>query len=201
MVSNKIVAFVHPFMLIGMCRMKRHIFLFLMLILLSPITSKANSEIKLYEDKIGEMPLSHSMKLSYLTMLEVLKPFSVIKKSGQQDGPDFIYYEISKNNIEYFWIKTRDKNERLLDRVYITNKSIIDQYAVSIGTQYKQIQKLRPQIKITTDYHYHTYAYVSGSNIMYEITGDFEGPDRQDFTDKEVANWKVSNIVWLKLNE
>lgn len=181
--------------------MKTNIFLILILALLSPITVNANSEIKLHENRIGKMKLSHSMKLSFLAMLETLKPYSVIKKSGQQDGPDFIYYEVTKNNINYFWIKTQDENERLLDRIYITNKSIIDQYTVSIGTPYNKIKKLRPKIKITTDYHYHTYAYVSGSNIMYEITGDFEGPDRQNFTEKEVENWTVSNIVWLKLNE
>ena len=181
--------------------MKSYVFLILLFSLLSPITSNASSEIKLNENKIGEMLLSHSMKLSFLAMLETLKPYSVVKKSGQQDGPDYIYYEVTKNNVQYFWIKTQDENERLLDRIYITNKSIIDQHAVSIGMKYKNIKKLRPNIKITTDDHYHTYAYVSGSNIMYEITGDFEGPDRQDFTEKEVESWTVSNIVWLKLNE
>jgi len=181
--------------------MKTHILLIFILSLLNPITSSANSEIKLYENKIGEMQLSHSMKLSFLTMLETFKPYSVIKKSGQQDGPDFIYYEITKNNVEYFWIKTQDENERLLDRINITNESITDQYNVSIGDTFKQIKKLRPNVKITTDYHYHTYAYVSGSNIMYEISGDFEGPDRQNFTEKEVENWTVNNIIWLKLNE
>lgn len=181
--------------------MKNHIYLIFILTLLSPITSNANSEIKLYENKVGEMKLSHSMKLSYLTMLEIFKSYSVIKKSGQQDGPDYIYYEVTKNNIEYFWIKTQDENERLLNRIYITNKSITDQYNISIGTTYKDIKKLRENVKITTDYHYHTYAYVKGSNIAYEITGDFEGPDRQDFTEKEVKYWAVSNIIWLKLNE
>ena len=181
--------------------MKIHIILISILTLLSPASSNANGEIKLYENRIGKMQLSHSMKLSFLNMLETLKPYSVIKISGQQDGPDYIYYDVTKNNIEYFWIKTQDENERLLNRVYITNKSITDQYSISIGTTFKKIKKLRPDVKITTDYHYHTYAYVKGSNITYEITGDFEGPDRQDFTEKEVANWTVSNIIWLKLNE
>ena len=180
--------------------LKKHFPLALMLAVLSQVTSCSRSEMILYEDRIGEMPLYHRMNLSVESMQETFKPYMVRKKLGQQDGPNFSYYEVSENSAVHFWIKTLDEDERLLDKVCIISNTIVDEYGVSVGTPYKEIKERRPAINMETDYHFHTIVYVNGSNIAYEIAGDFEGPDRQDFTEKEVENWVVKNIVWIGLD-
>lgn len=170
-------------------------------LLVSSAVVAANSEITLSESSFGNLKLSHNMVVNLALLRSKLQNYNIVRKIGEQDGPDFVYYEVRKNRVLYCMLKTKDSNRRRLDRVYISNKWVSDQYGVSVGTPYSKIKALRPNIKITTDMHYHTYVYVSGSNIAYEITGDHEGPDKQNYTEREVLKWTVTNIVWLKLKE
>lgn len=162
------------------------------------ITSGAYGEVRLHENKLGTMVLSHGMNIDLASLRAKFKMLKIIRKKGQQDGPDFIYYQFYKNKKEYFSMKARDDNEKKLDQINISSRNISDQYNVSIGISYIKLKKLRPKIQLTNGAHYHTYVYVRGSNISYEISGDFQGPDRDDFKESEVLNWKVSQIIWMK---
>ena len=44
--------------------------------------------------------------------------------------------------------------------------------------------------------YFHTYAYVEGSSIAYEIDGSFEGPDRQEFEESTIRDWEVTRLIW-----
>lgn len=136
------------------------------------------------------------MEIDLKNLRHIFNDFEIERKIGQQDGPDFIYYEARKNAAKYFWLKTQDDNKNFLDRIYITNSSISDQYGVNIGMNYKLLKQLRKNIKVSTE-HFHTYVYVSGSNIAYEITGTLDGPDKERYTEEEIKNWQVSKIIWL----
>ena len=172
-------------------------FLILFTLVVIPATLNANNELVLHEHKLGKMNLSHGMQISLQTLREKLKPLVVTKKTGQQDGPDYTYYQVNNNKKAYFSIKTQDSNAKRLESITIKNKAISDQYTVRVGMSYPKLKSLRPKVTIKTE-HYHTYIYVKGSNIVYEISGDYNGPDKNSYTESDVKTWKVIAILWEK---
>tara|TARA_R110001599_G_scaffold40866_2_gene124219 strand:+ start:498 stop:1388 length:891 start_codon:yes stop_codon:yes gene_type:complete len=85
-----------------------------------------------------------------------------------------------------------------LKSLEIISDKIKDMYGVQMGMSFATVKTLRPNIKIQTDSHFHTYAFVEGSNIKYEICCNEIGPDKMNWSMEEVKNWKIKSLNWQK---
>ncbi|MBB6458991.1 DUF1131 family protein [Flammeovirga kamogawensis] len=157
---------------------------------------------KLYEHSIYGLktPFEHTEMLG-----QIRKAFPQYKTSkiiGRQDGPDFPLYVVKNREEEVLLFSMDWKDTLKLNSIYVRTSEIIDEYGLKVGDGYHEIKSKRNQlIKTTMDYHQHTYAYVDGSNIMYEITGDVSLPDTVNiedvkFTEEQLKDWKIESIIW-----
>ena len=135
------------------------------------------------------------------------KPYWVEVNIGQQDGPDFTYIDILKdddNPVAY--INFDHNNKYKLDEIRIVSSTAIDQCGVRVGDTYQQvIDKRQNNFKNSTNYHQHTHLFADESNIFYKLTGDFnmseemlENIEELELTEEQLQKCKVENIVWRK---
>lgn len=83
-----------------------------------------------------------------------------------------------------------------LKSLKIISDKIKDRYGVQTGMSFAMAKPLRPKIKIQTGTHFHTYAYVEGSNIKYELCCNQIGPDKMNWSIEEVKDWKIKSLNW-----
>ncbi|MTI30863.1 DUF1131 family protein [Xanthovirga aplysinae] len=160
--------------------------------------------ITIYENRINEIPLPFPRK----EMLEKLKKsfiqLGVTKEIGQQDGPDFPLYSLKNGETEICFFAMDWEDTLNLNKIYIKDALIKDEYGLKVGDSYQKIKKLRKgEIKTYTDYHLHTVAYFDNSNLSYEISGEASIPDTIDIknlklTEKQLKDWTIEYIIWRK---
>ena len=156
----------------------------------------------LSENQLGELALPFPNQEMIGPLGKVFDRYSVLKEIGEQDGPDFPLYSIKKSGRELAYFEMDWEDTQKLNAVYIKAPIVTDQYGLAVGDAYKKIQQLRNgQIKMQTDYHMHTYIYLDGSNIMYEIASDkiTEGADNPDTvrpSQEELKDWRIQQIIW-----
>jgi hypothetical protein len=114
-------------------------------------------------------------------------------KTGQQDGPDYHYFQVTKDSTNINFIMSEQEG-CLVDEINATT-NLPDMYGVKIGMTYEEVKKLRPEISHKTNYHFHTVLSAPSSNLKYEISGTFGEPDKQDFIYDEVKKWKVTQFL------
>ena len=126
--------------------------------------------------------------------LKIAFPNYKIKfKTGQQDGPDYHYFNVTKNKTNINFIMSEQEG-CLVDEIEI--KTVFpDKYGVKLGMTYEEVKKLRPNISHSTNYHFHTFLSAPNSNLKYEISGIYNGADKQNFSYDEVKNWKVTQFL------
>lgn len=154
------------------------------------------------ENSLGEISLPFLQQDMLAPLMKAFDRYSVTKEIGQQDGPDFSLYSIRKGELELAYFEMDWENALELNAVYVKDPFIKDQYGLAVGDSFEQIQALRGGlIKTRTNFHEHTYAYLDGSNIIYEIDGDATMPtitDREEptYTNEQLIGWRIQQIIW-----
>jgi len=154
----------------------------------------------LSKNKIGPLKLDGNITLDLKKLRTAFTNLSVEQKTGQQDGPDFVYYDISDNEGELFWIKMQVENTKKIDSIHVTSPKIHDQYGLRIGSTYREVIHIRPRLNFKTDDHFHTYVGHPAENIAYELvvpySENYQGPDRKP-TKQEVERGRVKKLLWF----
>ncbi|MDB5258699.1 MAG: hypothetical protein JWM14_3394 [Chitinophagaceae bacterium] len=161
-------------------------------------------DLILYEDSLNSigLPLEKQEMLGLLK--ERLKPYTVKKEIGQQDGPDFPLYSVIKNKEELLFFAMNSEDTLHLDELYIKSPLVTDIYGLRVGDDYDSIIKKRKRnFKQYTNHHHHTYLYQDNSNISYEISGNGneslpgdEDLENIQFTEAVLKNWKIEYVIW-----
>ncbi|WBL45036.1 hypothetical protein PBT90_10110 [Algoriphagus halophytocola] len=169
--------------------------------------TKNYREIVISENWLDTFSIPFPEKNMLMLLRNYYEPYWVEANIGQQDGPDFTYIDILKdddNPIAY--LNFDPDNKFKLDEIRIVSSSAIDQYGVRVGDTYQEVKKKRNNdFKNSTNYHQHTYLYTDSSNIYYELTGDFtmteemlENLDELELTEEQLQKCKVEYIIWRK---
>ena len=170
----------------------------------------ANQKIVLSENKIDTFPIPFQEKDMFLDLKSYYNSYKVEAKIGQQDGPDFPYIDILKNDGNSVALFSFDyDNKYKLDEIRIVDSIATDEYGIRVGDSYQKIVERRKGVfKNSTDYHQHSYLYAENSNIYYELTGDLtitedmlENPEELDLSEEQLQKCKVEYIIWRKRNQ
>lgn len=149
---------------------------------------------------IGPLGLDADTELSLEKLKSVFVGLTVERKVGEQDGPDFVYFEISDQKGELFWIKAQDDEPGKIDSVHVTSDKVVDQYGLKIGSTYAQVHAARPALLVETDEHFHTYVGDPEEEIVYELScpyaAGYDGPDRNP-TKAEIRSGVIEELVWF----
>jgi len=149
---------------------------------------------------IGSLELDKNAKLELQDLRKVFAGLSVEQKIGQQDGPDFVYYQVSDSEGELFWIKADEDSPTKIDSIHVVSAKIPDQYGLRVGSTYAQVLRIRPRLRVETNDHFHTYIGHPKENIVYELAVSYrkgyQGPDRNP-TKQELASSKVKALMWF----
>ncbi|MBA6155975.1 DUF1131 family protein [Tenacibaculum sp. S7007] len=154
-------------------------------------TTKKLSEITISNNGINKIDLGKCINIDSLKI--AFPDYKISSKIGQQDGPDYQYFEVKKDSTTINFIMSEQEG-CLVDEINATT-NLPDIYGVKIGMTYEEVKKLRPEITHKTNYHFHTILSTPNSNLKYEISGTFDGPDKQDFIYDEVKKWKVTQFL------
>ncbi len=166
-------------------------------------------QIVLSENKIDTFSIPFQEKDMLMNLKSYYRSYNVEAKIGQQDGPDFPYIDIVKNNgnsVAFFNFDYENKYK--LNEIRILDSIVTDQYGIRVGDPYLEIVKKRKaDFKNSTDYHQHTYLYQENSNIYYELTGDLsittdrlKNIEKIKLSEEQLQKCKVKNIIWRKIN-
>lgn len=154
---------------------------------------KNDSTLVLSEEYLGSLPLNNKKILDVYELRETFEGFEVTKNIGEQDGPDYFYFNIG----DKISINTASTENQNLYQVWIKeNSTVPDVYGVKIGMTYNELVEKRKNLKISTE-HYHVYLSEEGSRIAYEMSlGDYKGPDKDNYSIEDIPNSKVIAIIW-----
>ena len=164
-------------------------------------------QIVLSENKIDTFSIPFQEKDMLMDLKSYYKSYNVEIKIGQQDGPDFPYIDIVKNDgnsVAFFSFDYENKYK--LDEIRILDSILTDQYGIRVGDSYQElVEKRKGDFRNSTDYHQHTYLYIENSNIYYELTGDLtitedllENLEELELSDEQLQKCKVEYIIWRK---
>ncbi|WP_299124306.1 DUF1131 family protein [uncultured Tenacibaculum sp.] len=154
-------------------------------------TSKKTTEFSITNNGINKINLQECITIDSLQA--AFPSYTITSKVGQQDGPDYRYFEVSKDSTILNFIMNEQKTCIINEIIAQTN--LADMYGVKVGMTYEEVKKLRPNISHKTDFHFHTTLSEPNSNLQYEISGTYNGPDKQDFIYEEVKKWKVVQFI------
>lgn len=164
-------------------------------------------EIVLRETSIDSFSLPFPEQEMLTELRDFHHPYSVERKIGQQDGPDFEYIEISRNKTPVVYFMFDWENKYRLEKIMVHNSTVVDEYGVRVGDTYSALKKKRKEsFKNSTNYHEHTYLYTGNSNIHYEMTTksfnyhEFGNIEELELTEKQLEDWTVKKIIWRKNN-
>lgn len=164
------------------------------------------SEIILFESTLGDLHLNelnaHNIRSE---IQEAFSDFDLKKKIGQQDGPDYGLYEISKSDGKCFYISMDSYDTTLVQDIWTKSIGFKDEYGVSVGFSVDSALKQRPNLVFYSDLHQNIYANVPASKISYRLTGDFKMLNDSAFVynDFSVDKWQVEGmeveyLIWKK---
>lgn len=134
-------------------------------------------------------------------------PYSVIETEGESDGTIFTCIAISKNELfPSVYLNFDSENKLKLEEIRVSDTTVTDQYGIRIGDSYQTLlNKRKGDFMNFTDYHQHTYLYQEGSNIHYELIGDYkitsemiENISELELNERQLEKCKVASIVWKK---
>lgn len=131
------------------------------------------------------------------------KPYLVEAGIGEQDGPNFTYIGILKDNHDPIaYLNFNYDNEFKLEDIRIVSETAIDQYGVRVGTTLSELINARDTGVIDFDpYHFHIYYSYENSNIFYELEGELHTPGVENVEDivlthDDIASHTIQSIIW-----
>ncbi len=160
-------------------------------------------EILLSENKLDSFSIPFPEKNMLIPLRNYYKPYWVEANIGQQDGPDFTYIDILKdddNPIANLYFDSENKYK--LDEIRIMNSTAIDQYGIHIGDPLTKIISSRDTGQIVFEpYHFHIYYSYKNSNILYELEGELHTPAVDNVKDiiltyDDIGSHTVQSIIW-----
>jgi len=155
------------------------------------------ANIILSENRFASMVMSSQETWPEKELAAQLSGFVLTKDIGQQDGPEFLYFDVKLNDKHVAAINMNADKSNQIANIVVSDTNFTDDFGVRLGMTVKEVLALRPNSKHKTDKHMHTHLYTERSHVLYEVSGDFEGPDRQDFKFEEIENWRVDRLIWV----
>jgi hypothetical protein len=132
--------------------------------------------------------------------------FELTQKTGKQDGPDFEYFELSKDtkSLALFIFDAERKNR--VQEVIIKNPEIVCPYGLRIGDSYENILDKRgaESLKNYSNMRNQVYVYKDFSNISYEVNASIPANALEKGSDiilspDDLKGSKIVSIVWQPL--
>lgn len=170
------------------------------------INPKDLQEIILTETNLGTTYLNDLDSTNINHILKSAFPAFEIKANiGEQDGPDFMFYQVEYKNQEIFFVSMHANNPKLVQDIYTNSPIIRDQYGLFVGSTTDSILAKRPEINFHSDLHDNIYASAKNSKIQYRLKGDFKsqkdsssGSDDFKIDKWQVEAMNVAYIIWKK---
>jgi len=154
-------------------------------------------EILLTETKLGNLDIGILSDENMVTEIKRAFPdFQVEKARGQQDGPDYNYFEATHLGEEVFLIAMNWEDTTQIEHLRTENKMIKDQYGLSVGQTVEHALMKRPDLKFHADLHYNVFATAANSRIEYHLTGDLKLVNDSVFvaSDYSVEKWQIEEM-------
>ncbi|MBJ2175882.1 hypothetical protein JBL43_16630 [Aureibaculum sp. A20] len=160
-------------------------------------------KIVLSENSLDTFSIPFPEKNMLDSLRSYYEPYLVEYNVGQQDGPDYRYIDISredKNPIAY--LNFESDNELRLNEIRIINSTALDQYEVHVEDPLTKVITSRGTGEIVFDpYHFHIYYYYKNSNISYELEGELHTPAVKNVEDivltyDDINSHTVQSIIW-----
>ena len=154
---------------------------------------------ELQEHQLEQIALQPQALLDKRQLSQTFPDWAAGEEQRQEDEQAYVYYTIAKNGAAQFRFRmtpAADPDERRLDALISTSAELSDEYGARTGITFSVLQELRPDLRLYTDPHFHTYALAKDSHIRYEICCNQEELDRTDWTIEQVQDWKVQSIIW-----
>jgi len=152
----------------------------------------------LTERQLVGLQLHQTMNIDEKSLKRDLPDFFIEAFEWYQDGPTTQGFKAIQNQETWILFKAKDHDRSSLDYLMIKNPAIYDEYGIKVGRHFHEIKQARPALKLMTNTHFHSYAYVEGSRIRYELknSSKHKGPDRDNYSEEEVADWPVIALIW-----
>lgn len=166
----------------------------------------SNGQIELKENSIDEFTLPFPEKDMLETLQKYYKPFySLEAKVGQQDGPDFNYFDFLRGDDPVLYFEFDAENDLALKTIIVLDSTVSDEYELHVGDAFEEVLSKRGNGVIELDmYHQHVYYHYEKSNISYELVGKLTlsaaDQSMEDFvlTEKDLLGWSIESIVWAQ---
>ncbi len=162
----------------------------------------------LTETKLGAIDLFELNGENIITNLQgEFLDLEITKQVGQQDGPDFIFYSLSKKKEELAYVSMDSEDSNQVQSLTILSAEIVDVYGLKVGMSADKLSSTRNSIIFNADLHMNIYAKVKNSNILYRLSGDLINLNDSTYVSENysVENWqtskmKIESISWQKEN-
>ena len=162
----------------------------------------------LTETKLGAIDLFELNGENIITNLQgEFLDLEITKQVGQQDGPDFIFYSLSKKKEELAYVSMDSEDSNQVQSLTILSAEIVDVYGLKVGMSADKLSSTRSSIIFNADLHMNIYAKVKNSNILYRLSGDLINLNDSTYVSENysVENWqtskmKIESISWQKDN-
>ena len=165
-----------------------------------------STEIMLKEDFISSIaiPIHGSNLTPFLE--KCFTGYNVAPEWLTAEGGDFLSYEIKYGEKTSGSIAMSMDDSTKLYEILVYDSTWVDQYGVRVGNKMEDVWLKRMNLNVKMGYHFHVYAQAPGSNIFYEIAGEYDGPDdvmmeriNNAKSDQSfLNNWKVVHMIWSK---
>ena len=176
----------------------------LSLILILLFTQRTGLELS--DSRLGELNLNLLNVQEINEQLKMAFPtYNVERGIGQQDGPDFTYYEVSSENENLFRIDLDGNDSTQIFEIWIISNNIKDSDGIGIGSSLEELKKSKSNLRFHADVHYNIYASTGSSKLLYRLTGSFKMLNDSTMVapDYSVKEWQlgdnsVEHLIWRK---
>ena len=162
----------------------------------------------LTETKLGAIDLFELNGENIITNLQgEFLDLEITKQVGQQDGPDFIFYSLSKKKEELAYVSMDSEDSNQVQSLTILSAEIVDVYGLKVGMSADKLSSTRNSIIFNADLHMNIYAKVKNSNILYRLSGDLINLNDSTYVSEnysveywQTSKMKIESISWQKEN-
>ncbi len=169
-------------------------------------SKEADLEYILKEDFLASIAIPiHGSKLTPF-LAKVFPNHTIEPEWLTAEGGTFLSYEIKKEGKTSASLTMSMDDSTKLYEIVVYDSLWVDQYGVRVGDKMDDVWLKRMKLDIKMGHHFHVYAQAPGSNIFYEITGMYDGPDdammerinNAKTTPDFLGEWSVKRIYWSK---
>ena len=175
-------------------------------LILSLLLLMQENGLVLTEDRLGPLDLRALEGKNISQQLQKAFPSSqVIRGVGQQDGPDFVYYDVKHQGEELFTVLLSDNDSSRVSEIWISSNRIRDQHGIAVGSSLESSRKHLPDLRLYADLHQNIFASTASSKILYRISANLKPLNDSTFVapDRSIQSWQleegtVEHLVWRK---